>query len=126
MDKSVRNKQVIYFIYGVLFTIMMSAKIDGIKYSISTPVLAESSIDAEREELRKLKVKINNQIEKIQKIQYRKLRYLREFSEIEFAIALKRKNAVWRYNTAFLTFCDSIAEYCTSQSPRIYRNCISG
>ena len=60
---------------------------------LAVPVKADTRIELEKQELFKLKEKINEQIDKLQKKQFRKLTYMREFSEIEFAIALKRKNS---------------------------------
>jgi len=55
---------------------------------------ADSIIELEKQELQKLKNTINKQIEIIQKRRYRNLKYVKEFSEIEFAVALKRKNVL--------------------------------
>ncbi|OGL42984.1 MAG: hypothetical protein A2161_04675, partial [Candidatus Schekmanbacteria bacterium RBG_13_48_7] len=80
------------FYVSVLIIIILGSVGSVYKIFHPKPVFGESTIETEKQKLLKLKTTINEQIEKIQKKQFRKLKHLREFSEIDFAIALKRKN----------------------------------
>jgi len=79
-------------LFNVILVLLLISFPCSYRFNEPQNIFAETRQDIEKNKLDKLKTTLNEQHEKIQKKQYRELRYLREFSEIEFAIALKRKN----------------------------------